>query len=90
MEMVARVYIAEARSPEDASARRQPLLLGVAIRKVEGWRFVPFIVARKGSRKGYETWEKAIPRWVGHPNRTEARVAKPDETIQQVVDRWDA
>ncbi len=36
----------------------------------DGWRFYPATCAHKPSRKAWPTWEKCIPRWTGHPNRT--------------------
>lgn len=37
----------------------------------DGWRFLPNVTSRKGSRKGHATWEASLPRWVNYPNGCE-------------------
>lgn len=39
------------------------LLLGVCVEGRDGWRFRPQTSARKGSRKGWPSATKCIPRW---------------------------
>jgi hypothetical protein len=41
-------------------------LVGNAVRKETGWRFIPLVSGHTTSRRAWPTWEACVPRWVGH------------------------
>ena len=51
----------------------QSLRVGAVNKEIDGWRFIPWMDSHKSSRKGHETREKAIPRWVGSYTLEEAK-----------------
>jgi hypothetical protein len=59
------------RFPDGSSA-----LLGTAVRRADGWWFIPHVFGRKPSRVAHPTLEKCLPRWLGYPDRCES-VAHP-------------
>ena len=52
----------------------QNLPVGAVNNETDGWRFIPWMDSHKSSRKGHDTCEAAIPRWVG---KFRLEVAKP-------------
>ncbi len=54
---------------QDHQGTKGPII-GFCQERHDGWRFFPTTRARKPSRKSHATWEKCIPRWTGHPDRT--------------------
>jgi len=40
-----------------------------------GWKFIPRVAGRKGSRKVYATREEAVPQWVRRQIKATAKVA---------------
>lgn len=50
------------------------LCIGMVSLFNKGWKFNPYIFGRNRSTKFHETWEKAIPKWVGYPNSCETEV----------------
>jgi hypothetical protein len=85
--MTARILIVRARPPEDALKGKEPLALGIATRRRDGWRFMPLTSARGPSRKGHKTWEAALPRWTGGLDGTESVGMEPGESIPSAVAR---
>lgn len=50
----------------DPNAKGEPrfiALIGRIIREVDGYRFLPNVNGRKGSRKAWPSANQAIPRW---------------------------
>lgn len=39
------------------------LKIGACVESHDGWRFIPAVTGRKGSRKSWPTAEECIPRW---------------------------
>lgn len=62
------------RSLADGSEYR----LGTACERASGWRFLPNVSSRRGSRKDHPTFEKCLPRWVGYPDRCTSRLVSGD------------
>lgn len=81
-----RILVIQARGPQ----RTHRLPLGTLTQRDEGWRFMPFTSARKGSRKAHPTWEAALPRWTGGLNRTETIRMEPGESIADALKRFPA
>jgi hypothetical protein len=84
MTTATRILIVRSR-PADGWGGKPPLALGVVSKGADGWRFIPFNSARKSSRKGHDAWEKAVPRWTGHPHGTESIRMEPGETLGQTL-----
>ncbi len=51
-------------------------LLGAAVCKADGWRFIPNVASHKSSRKSWSTWEQCVPRWVGYPDNCESETVE--------------
>jgi hypothetical protein len=50
--------------------------VGLCQRLASGWKFFPKTTAHAPSRKTWPTWEACIPRWVGHPLKTEIEIVR--------------
>lgn len=81
--MANRILFISARRPNNTAK----VALGVASKRNDGWRFYPLTVSHKPSRKGHDTWEKALPRWTGGLDGTESIGMLDGETIPDALAR---
>lgn len=83
-----RILLVQARPVTNDVGDWHPAVVGVVIRNAFGWRFFPYVSGRKTSRKNWDFWEAAVPRWAGHPDRTESRRMDEGESIADVLKKF--
>lgn len=84
--MTDRMIVIRARTPQEALDNVAPkAALGILHRKADGWRFFPLTGSHKPSRRGWPTWEKALPRWTGGLDRTESRAMLAGQTASDAL-----
>ena len=75
------IVIRQRTMPEQINNVAPKAALGILRRTADGWRFFPLTGSHKPSRRGWPTWEKALPRWTGGLDRTESRAMLAGQTV---------